>query len=450
MRSLYTRIFLTCCGTVFVALCCFLAVSLNVGMEQQRKNYGTVFLLELRMAQKIYTESGPEGLAAFLREMDERFVSRHYVVDAQGRDLLTGEDRTELLAQQKRGIWARRAPWARRIYYFVFNSEGTVVTSSATGDFRTITQTRPWSNSSAQFPYYLGILIVVSVINALVAVRIVSALKNIARTARVFGEGNLEARVTGGDREDEIGLVSRAFNQMADRIHALVVSERRLLHDVSHEIRSPLARLSFAVELAENSDDRSGAFALVRNQIRTLKDLASTLLQATRASDGRPLRANERVALQALVEDVVETNRLNALEKRCRVTAAGSARSAAVIGDRDTLARVVDNVLRNAIEYSPADGRIDVEVLEDGGDVVLRVRDFGPGVPDSMLNSIFAPFFRVDESRESSTGGLGLGLAIVRRTVLLHGGSVTATNAAPGLLVTVRLPLAAAARDAAA
>jgi two-component system, OmpR family, sensor histidine kinase CpxA len=101
----------------------------------------------------------------------------------------------------------------------------------------------------------------------------------------------------------------------------------------------------------------------------------------------------------------------------------------------------LDNVLRNAIEYSPMDSRVDVELRQERGEAVLTVRDYGSGVPDLMLASIFEPFFRVDESRESSTGGLGLGLAIVRRTVLLHGGSVTASNAKPGLLIAVRLQM---------
>jgi two-component system, OmpR family, sensor histidine kinase CpxA len=345
------------------------------------------------------------------------------------------------MVRQKPKTWTERIFY--RIYRSVSNTESTLLTPSPTGQFTTVTITRPWSNSRAQFPYYLGILIVVSVLNAVVAARIVSALQNIARTAQQFGEGDLEARVTGAERQDEVGLVSQAFNKMADRIHALVVSERRLLQDVSHEIRSPLARLSFAIELAQNSDDSQAAFALVRRQIHTLKELATSLLQITRASDGRPLRANEWIALGGLVNDVVEANGLNALQRRCRVVVERFTDSAVVIGDRALLTRVLDNVLRNAIEYSPMDSRVDVEVRQERGEVVIAVRDYGSGVPDVMLASIFEPFFRVDESRESSTGGLGLGLAIVKRTVLLHGGSVTANNAEPGLLVTVRLPMAA-------
>jgi signal transduction histidine kinase len=441
MRSLYLRIFLTCCGTLFVALCCFFVISLNVGLERSSKNFKRVFALELDIAEQIYNDHGPQALAAFLREQDEAFDSRHFVVDAEGRDILTGKDLHDVMARRK------PKSWTRRMYHLVSNTEATFITPSPTGRLSTVTITRPWSNSRAQFPYYLGVLIVVSVLNALVAARIVSALQNIARTAQQFGEGDLEARVTGAERQDEVGLVSQAFNKMADRIHALVVSERRLLQDVSHEIRSPLTRLSFAIELAQNSEDTNAAFALVRRQVNTLKGLATSLLQITRASDGRPLRANEPVALGGLVNDVVEANGLNALQKRCRVVVERLTNSAVVTGDRALLTRVLDNVLRNAIEYSPLDSRIDVEVRQEGGEAVLAVRDYGSGVPDVMLANIFEPFFRVDESRESSTGGLGLGLAIVKRSVLLHGGSVTANNAEPGLLITVRLPMASSNDD---
>jgi signal transduction histidine kinase len=289
VRSLYMRIFLTCCGTLFVALCGFLVISLNVGLERSSKNFKRVFELELQIAEEIYTDHGPQALAAFLHEQDEAFNSRHFFVDAQGRDVLTGKDLHELMARRKTG------GWTRRIYWFLTNYEATFITPARPGgQLRAVTITGPWSNSRAQFPYFLALLIAVSVLNAMVAARIVSALQNIARTAQQFGEGDLEARVTGADRQDEVGLVSRAFNKMADRIHALVLSERRLVQDVSHEIRSPLARLSFAIELAQNSDDRHGAFALVRKQINTLKGLATSLLQTTRASDGQPRRRGRR------------------------------------------------------------------------------------------------------------------------------------------------------------
>jgi two-component system sensor histidine kinase CpxA len=229
---------------------------------------------------------------------------------------------------------------------------------------------------------------------------------------------------------------------MAGRIGDLVLSERRLLQDVSHELRSPLARLAFAAEMAGTSDDREDravAIGLIQKQIKTLKSLVSSLLQVTRVGDGRPLLSAADIRLADVVADVVATNALSAQEKRCRVLVAGTI-SRCVAGDRQFITRAVDNVVRNAIEYSSADSRIDILLAEENGTAVVQVRDYGPGVPDKMLSNIFEPFFRVDESRHASTGGMGLGLAIVKRAVQLHGGSVRATNSEPGLMVSIVLP----------
>jgi two-component system sensor histidine kinase CpxA len=135
----------------------------------------------------------------------------------------------------------------------------------------------------------------------------------------------------------------------------------------------------------------------------------------------------------------VSTNTLNAQQQRCRIVV-DAPRSGYVSGDRALLVRALDNLLRNAIEFSPPGGQIDVSLREVSGRAVASVRDYGAGVPETMLASIFEPFFRVDESRQESTGGLGLGLTIVQRAVQSHGGSVQATNAAPGLMVTITLP----------
>lgn len=226
---------------------------------------------------------------------------------------------------------------------------------------------------------------------------------------------------------------------MADRIRDLVLSERRLLQDVSHELRSPLARLSFAAELARTLEDRDVAIGLVQNQIKTLKRLVSGLLQVTRVSEGRSFRTADDIRLADVAADVVATNALNAQEKRCRVLVAGAI-SQCVTGDRQLITRALDNVVRNAIEYSSPDSQIDILLADENGTAVVHVRDYGPGVPDKMLTNIFEPFFRVDECRQPSTGGIGLGLAIVERAVQLHGGSVRATNAQPGLRVSITLP----------
>jgi len=436
MRSLYTRIFLTCCATLFLALGAFLTISLAIGVERSVKNFGHVFNLELSLAERIYREQGRDGLAEFLRSADESFASRHYVVDRQGRDIVTGEDRSAMMTRPTH----RRGPFGlvRKVYRFVADHEGTSVVSQPGGELTIIVVARPWANARAQLPYYLFVLIVVSVLNSLVAARIVSSIRAIAFAAERFGEGDLETRVQETARQDEVGILASAFNRMARRIRDLVFSERRLLQDVSHELRSPLARLAFAVELAKTSDDRDVAIGLIQKQVQTLKALVSSLLQVTRVGDGAP-RGVEEFRLADVIDDVLETNDLNAQEKRCRMLVGGTT-SACITGDRRSITCALDNVIRNAIEYSSTGGQVDIMVAEERGAAVVHVRDYGSGVPEKMLTSIFEPFFRVDNCRHASTGGVGLGLAIVQRAVQLHGGSVRATNVEPGLMVSITLP----------
>jgi two-component system sensor histidine kinase CpxA len=445
MRSLYARIFLTCCGTLFLALCAFLTISLSIGVDRSIRNFRHVFGLELSVAERVYREQGSEGLSAFLRSLDASFASRHYVVDRNGRDVVSGEDRSAMLVQRGRRAGLPRL--ARRLYRFVTDAESTSVVALPGGALTIVVVARPWSNARAQFPFYLSVLIIVSVLNALVAARIVSSLRAIARAADRFGEGNLEARVQSAARKDEVGLVAAAFNQMADRVRDLVLSERRLLQDVSHELRSPLARLAFALELARTNPDRETALGLVQSQAKTLENLVSSLLQVTRVSDGPWPDAVEDIALADLLAEVVATNALNAQEKRCRVLRIGTA-SPNVRGDRALLVRALDNLVRNAIEYSAPDSQVDITLSDEQGQAVMSVRDYGPGVPGNMLANIFEPFFRVDESRQASTGGVGLGLAIVRRAVHVHHGSVRADNAEPGLRVSISLPAAWSASEA--
>jgi signal transduction histidine kinase len=436
MRSLYTRIFLTCCATLFLAFCAFAMISLGIGVDRWAKNFGHVFRLELSLAERIYREQGRDALAEFLKTTDASFASRHYVVDRQGRDILTGEDRSPIMARRthQRGLLSI----ARTAYRLVVDGEGTSIVSSRDGEFSIVVVARPWQDARAQLPYYFLVLIVVSILNSLVAVRIVSSIRAIARAAERFGEGELETRVFEGAQRDELGVLASAFNRMAGRIRDLVLSERRLLQDVSHELRSPLARLAFAAELAKTSDDRHASIGLIQKQVQTLKTLVSSLLQVTRLGETTP-RGGEEVQLADVIDEVLETNALNAQEKRCRMLVTGTS-SLCINGDRKAITCALDNVIRNAVEYSSPDSQIDITLAEERGTAVVHVRDYGAGVPDEMLTNIFKPFFRVDDCRHASTGGVGLGLAIVQRAVQLHGGSVQAINAEPGLMVSITLP----------
>jgi two-component system sensor histidine kinase CpxA len=139
---------------------------------------------------------------------------------------------------------------------------------------------------------------------------------------------------------------------------------------------------------------------------------------------------------------VVASCTLEADARMCRIVVR-EASSGSVRGDRELLRRAFDNVLRNAIHYAPQGSDIDITLSDDGDQVAMSVRDYGPGMPDDLLPRIFEPFFRVDVTRSASTGGVGLGLAIVRRIIDLHHGTLKAENENPGLRVTIAVPLSA-------
>ena len=226
---------------------------------------------------------------------------------------------------------------------------------------------------------------------------------------------------------------------MADRIQTLLGAERQLLQDISHELRSPLARLGFAVELARSSSNRDDALNRVKREATRLNSMISDLLQVTRV-EGDPEALDLRPQpLNSLVGELVEEARIEAEARECQLRFHED-QNLMILLDSELLRRAVDNVLRNAIRHSPERGTVEVraEKTETGARIV--VRDSGTGVPAQALEEIFKPFYRVDTDRNRGTGGAGLGLAIARRAVAAHGGTITARNAEPGLEVTINIP----------
>jgi two-component system sensor histidine kinase CpxA len=234
--------------------------------------------------------------------------------------------------------------------------------------------------------------------------------------------------------------VGRAFDQMAERIETLLTAERRLLQDISHELRSPLARLSFAAELTKTAEDRNAAAARVAKEIERLTNLVGALVEVTRVEGDPSSRRVEHVDANGLVQDLLEASRMEADAHGCRFHFESNG-PAPIHGDRELLRRAIENVLRNAIRYAPEGSAVDVRLEAVAGMASISVRDYGPGVPEDMLPRIFQPFFRVDGSRDSQTGGVGLGLAIANRAIGAHHGRITAENAGPGLRVRMDIPL---------
>ena len=436
MRSVYARIALWCFGVLFLSLVAFIAISIFVsGRPAGMEVFGGISALQAADATEAYERGGTAQLAAYLAKLDRFLHGHHYFTDPQGQDLVTGEDHSEELRQ----VGKR---WGTPHHV---RSNLIIGRQSPDEKYRLIiVMPQPLDLSNA-FPYYLLILAAVAGLCWALAVSIASPIRSLARTVERFGRGELSAR-THSRRGDEIGDLSRSFDQMAERIEMLLTAERRLLQDISHELRSPLARLSFAAELTRTAEDRDAAAARLRKDINRLASLVGALLEVTRLEGDPSSRLLKETPLNPLLNELVEDCQLEAEVRDCRLLLDAEP-VVSVQGDPELLRRALENVLRNAIRYAPQGTAIEIR-LECGLDAALiTVRDHGPGVPEEYLPRIFTPFFRVDASRDIATGGVGLGLAIAQRAVNLHHGRLSARNASPGLLVSMELPLVRSGRD---
>jgi signal transduction histidine kinase len=427
LRSVTAKFLIWSLSTLVLSLVAFSWISSYVAGSALKEAFQRIDEFQLHQAINAYEHGGREVLARYLAEMREFEESESFLIDASGKDLLTGQDRSDILRDSGR---------LRRSQSYV-GDKIVVVVASPDWRYRFVIVVSPPYTLATFAPYYFILLAVVGVLFWLIAMHFAWPLRRLAAAVRRFGAGDLTARV-GVNRRDEIGELGRSFDNMAARIQTLLTAERQLLQDVSHELRSPLARLTLAAELVGNSGDRAAAVSRLRRETDRLSELVNSLLQMTTAEgDPEALRV-ENVCLSDILREVARDCQLEAEERGCRVEV-DAPDDVRVLGDADLLQRAIENVVRNAIRYSPAGAPIETRIVADGLRTTLSVRDHGPGIAEELLPKIFNPFFRADESRNSSSGGIGLGLAIAQRAVHLHNGEIRAANASPGLLVSIVL-----------
>lgn len=429
--KVYTKILLWSFGTLVLSLVAFVGVSFYISMRNMEHGNFVPRVNALLMEEAIEAlqAGGPPALAAHMRRVTSHMLGAHYLTDAAGRDLATGEDRAKLLAVARRDT----GPPKR------YESRQVVVYHSANDRYRFLVVYENSVDLSQYLPYYLLILSAVALLCWILATNIASPLRGLARVVDRFGAGDLSVRVN-SSRKDEIGEVARAFDRMAERIGTLLTAERRLLQDISHELRSPLARLSFAAELARTAGDRDAAIARMNKEIARLTDLVGGLIEVTRAEGDPAASSSETLSLDGLLSEVVDDCRVEADARGCRIAWSGQP-ELDMHGDREVLRRAIENVARNAIRYTPTGTSVEIQLATTEDAARVSVRDYGPGVPAEALPKIFQPFFRVDDSRHTATGGVGLGLAIASRAIGLHHGKLWAENTNPGLRVWIELPL---------
>lgn len=254
--------------------------------------------------------------------------------------------------------------------------------------------------------------------------------------------GNLDERVGHkmSDRRDELADLGASFDVMASRLNALIKSQTHLLHQVSHELRSPLARLQIAVGLATQQPDKleSSLQRIERESIR-MDSLVGELLELSRLESGVMQEEREAIDLQELLNNIVEDARFEGANKDIRVEYTPMA-SVTMLGQYDLLHRAIDNVVRNAIKYSPPGLVVDIFTEVQAKTIAILVQDYGEGLPEDELITIFDAFFR--GSNTAKTNGHGVGLAIAKQVIEAHGGKIIARNAQTGgLQVEIQLPI---------
>jgi signal transduction histidine kinase len=427
MRSLYVAILLALAGTLSLSLVAFLAISGHIERATFYQTFDRTDELQLEEARKALDHGGPAAVSNYMQLANRIFGGSHYLLNSAGVDVVSGQDLSNLIppagATEDR---QRRA--------------GKLVISRRTADgaywFIALPPERhqPW----VFFPYYLLVIGATGILCWAAAVWLVSPIRDLTATVERFGRGDLSARWH-TRRRDEIGYLARAFNETAERLQQLLTSERRLLADISHELRSPLARLKFAVRLARTSPDQGHALDRIERDVDRITFMVSELVEITRAEGDPEARKFAIVDLEQVVKDIVSEERLDAELRECRLRMSGRLEQA-FWGDPELLRRAVANVLQNAIRYSPSHSAVEVTLAETADSSIVEIRDHGPGVSEELLSQIFKPFFRVEESRDTNSGGLGLGLSIAMRAVQVHQGAITAENAKPGLKVKIVLP----------
>jgi two-component system sensor histidine kinase CpxA len=456
VRGLFPKILAWFILTVIVAVSGTAYVSNELSKRQPRDPRFRGFRFELQEARDAWQNNGQEGLERVLTrietadsptQMREGDRVEAHLADVTHKDLLNGYDWSKEIAAMQASNPGR----GNDNPFFLFTRvEGPrpqqmVVESQTVPKYYLIIRFPPNPAQAGTrielLPQTWWMLGIFAILCYVLALHVTSPLREMQKTVERFGQGDFTARVN-SRRADELGQLGRTVDRMAERIDNLLKAQRRLLQDISHELRSPLARLGVAVELARGGGDMETSLNRIEREGTRLNSLVGELIQVTRGEGDPQGLTTEQIRLDELVQTIVDDSRIEA-EKR-HVDLNSSVTEVTMTGNPELLRRAVENLVRNAIRYSPENTTVDVSLSKVGSVYRISVRDHGSGVPEESLSSIFDPFYRVEKDRGRTSGGVGLGLAIAKRAVELHRGTMRAQNVKPGLRVEIDLPVPAA------
>jgi signal transduction histidine kinase len=297
-----------------------------------------------------------------------------------------------------------------------------------------------WGSTATRLGLAAVALLVAGVVAWLIARAFGRPIRELQQAVRELASGHVNARVPSpiAARADELGSLAADFNAMAGRIEQLISGREQLFQEMSHELRSPLARLQAALALAGHNQSLTAAEReRMETEIGRMNQTIGEMLRFSRLEAGQA-SPRRLVRLRKLLSELVNTEEIEAAAKGCRLQLQAE-RQMTVVGDPELLRSGFENVLRNAIRHAPPDSAVEIRARRDGSDFLVEVSDRGPGVAPEYLERIFEPFFRAPATA-ATTSGSGLGLAIARRVFATHDGEIAAAERpGGGLVMTVRL-----------
>ncbi len=438
MRSMFWRIFAS--FWLAVALVSGLSLLLSRALNQDAwvlSHHPALANLAERWSQT-FEEQGTDAAQRLLEKRKKRFRVDTQVLDDNGQNLVSGTFPARAAAYEARQSNDKRLPWRRLTEEYTSPSGETYLFIYRIPH----PELMEWHRGSLFWPISaLGIaLIVLTAISILLTLsitrplgRLRGAVHDLGQTA--YQQHSLERL---SNRSDEFGVLAQDFNRMGSRLQDLIGSQRQLLRDVSHELRSPLARLRVALALAERAEpaQREQLWGRLTQECDRLEALIGEILALARL-DADP-GAQQPVDLHRLIDQLRADAALGAPDHELVIRMHDH--PSEFSGWPDMLARALDNLIRNALRFSPAGSPVEVDIKQDSGQLLIAIRDHGPGVPPELLEHLGEPFFRAPNQ---AAPGHGLGLAITRRAAERHGGRLLLTNHPEGgFIATLELPLA--------
>ncbi len=463
MKSLFLKIFLSFWAALALSL--VLAILVTIALRPPRHGIESQGLQTLAEAVNAYQGGGERGAHDYLEELWHTQHVRAFVFDPAGHEL-AGRTVPPWIEDIRQGLPPRGGSPHHRTWIDNLLPD-RIMREALTLDGKRYTLVLELPPGPGVFfgrHEIPGLGITIAIISSglicyLLAWSMTSPVARLRKATQSLAAGDLSARAGApvSGRGDELTELMRDFDRMAERIERLVDSQSRLLKDVSHELRSPLARLSVALGLARQraTPEVEGSLNRIEMEADRLNQLIQRLLTISRLESGTDGLRKTQLSLRELVKQVAHDAEYETPGRSCRVssmTMPGTTHADAdkflVNADPDLLRSALENVVRNATRYTAEGTTVEVQLERqqaaangEADEIIVRVLDSGPGVPEGALAKIFEPFYRLDDARNRKTGGAGLGLSIADRAIRLHGGQLRASNRNEGgLQVEIRIP----------